>query len=125
MWQDDGKANRRWKLMQDGRESASHNAARLMDLLGLGEDELCEVLAIDPLSLLSGQAEHCAELPILLDLCSEAAEQAGPGVLRRWIRSRGPHGRPIEALLARDFARFEDALAELSRRGYVLGGGER
>lgn len=94
-----------------------------MDLLGLSEDELCQVLAIDPLSLLSGQVEQSPELPILLDLCDHAAEQAGPGLLRRWVRSTGPQGRPIDALLARNFARFEDALEELNRRGFVLRGG--
>jgi hypothetical protein len=109
--------------MPEGRESSSARAARLMELLGLTEDELCQVLAVDPLSLLSGQAEQCAELPILLDLCSEAAEQAMPGVMRRWVRSVGPRGRPIDALLARDFARFEEALEELGRRGFVLRAG--
>jgi hypothetical protein len=106
--------------MPRGRESSSARAARLMDLLGLSEDELCQTLAVDPLSLLSGQAEQCTELPILLHLCNDAAERAGPDVLKRWVRSSGPEGRPIEALLARDFARFEDALEELNRRGFVV-----
>ena len=109
--------------MPAGRESSSARAARLMELLGLSEDELCRVLAVDPLSLLSGQAEQCAELPILLHLSTEAADQVGTGVLKRWVRSAGPHGRPIEALLERDFPRFEDAVEELVRRGFVLRGG--
>ncbi len=67
-----------------------------MELLGLSEDELCLVLDVDPLSLLSGQLEHRPELPILLDLLDEASEQAGPAVLRRWVRASGPHGRPID-----------------------------
>jgi hypothetical protein len=78
---------------------------------------------VDPLTLLSGQLEHRGELPILLDLLAEPAEQAGPGVLRRWVRARGPHGRPLDLLLARDFAGFEDALADLVQRGFVLRGG--
>jgi hypothetical protein len=94
-----------------------------MDLLGLSEDELCRILSVDPLNLLSGQLEHRPELPILLDLLDEAAERAGPAVLRRWVRSTGPAGRPVEALLARDFATFEDALADLAERGFVLRGG--
>ncbi len=94
-----------------------------MDLLGLSEDELCTVLETDPLTLLSGQLDHRGELPILLDLVNEAAEQAGEGVLRRWVRATGPAGRPLDALLARDFAAFEDALAELSARGFILRGG--
>ena len=43
----------------------SESAARLMDLLGLTDDELCTVLEADPLSLLSGQLQHRPELPIL------------------------------------------------------------
>jgi hypothetical protein len=105
------------------RESGSGRAAALMELLGLNEEELCQVLAVDPLSLLSGQVEHCAQLPILLDLTREAAEKTGPSVLRRWVRATGPHGRPIDALMARDFACFEDALQDLADRGFVLRAG--
>ncbi len=98
-------------------------AARLMDLLGLSDDELCRVLDADPLTLLSGQLEHRPELPILLTLLDEAAEQAGAPLLRRWVRASGPAGRPIDALLNRDFAAFEDALGTLAGRGFVLRGG--
>jgi hypothetical protein len=102
---------------------SAHDAARLMDLLGLSEEELCRVLGADPLTLLSGQLEHRPELPILLSLLSEPAEQAGLTVLRRWVRATGPSGRtPVEMLLARDFAAFEDALSELSARGFVIRG---
>ena len=98
-----------------------------MDLLGLSEEELCAVLAADPLELLSGQLDHRPELGILLDLLAEADEQVGPAVLRRWVRANGPAGRaggtPLDALLARDFATFEDQLAELRGRGFVLRGG--
>jgi hypothetical protein len=100
--------------------SSSDGAARLMDLLGLTEDELCQVLAVDPLTVLSGQLEHRTELPILLDLLEDGATQAGPPMLRRWVRARGHHGRPIDALLGRDFESFEDALAELRASGFVL-----
>ena len=103
--------------------SGSDRAARLMELLGLNEDELCRVLDADPLTLLSGQLDDRSELPILLDLLDEASERAGPKVLARWVRASGPAGRPIDALLARDFATFEDALAELEQRGFVLRGG--
>ena len=105
---------------------AAHPAAHLMDLLGLGEDELCTTLAVDPLTLLSGQLDHRPELPILLDLLAEAEERAGAAVLRRWVRAKGPsptHPRPLDALLQRDFAAFEDALATLAERGFVLRGG--
>jgi len=100
----------------------SERAARLMELLGLSEDELCTVLDVDPLALLSGQLEHRSELPILLALLDEPAEQAGPALLRRWVRAKGPAGRPIDALLAREFGAFEDAVAALAERGFVLRG---
>lgn len=94
-----------------------------MNLLGLSEDELCQVLDADPLTLLSGQLEQVGQLRILLDLLAEAEERAGAPTLRRWVRASGPHGRPIEALLARDFGRFEDALEDLAGRGFVIRGG--
>ena len=108
---------------QLGRRAQSARAARLMELLGLTEEELCRVLDLDPLTLLSGQLEHRSELPILLDLLDEASERAGPTVLRRWVRVAGPAGRPVDALTGRDFAAFEDALGELAERGFVLRGG--
>jgi hypothetical protein len=43
-------------------------------------------------------------------------------VLRRWVRAAGPAGRPLDALLQRDFARFEDQLATLAERGFVISG---
>ena len=94
-----------------------------MELLGLSEDELCRVLDADPLTLLSGQLEHRPELPILGDLLAEAEQRAGAPVLRRWVRAAGPSGRPIDHLLARDFAAFEDDLAALAERGFVLRSG--
>ena len=93
-----------------GRRIQSERAARLLDLLGLTEEELCQVLDVDPLALLSGQLDHRPELPILLDLLAEAQERAGAAVLRRWVRAAGPGGRPIDALTGRDFHAFEDAL---------------
>jgi hypothetical protein len=96
-----------------------------LDLLGLSEEELCRTLDVDALTLLSGQLEHRSELPILLDLLGEARERAGAAVLRRWVRASGPRGRPIDALTGRDFAAFEDALADLAERGFVLRGGGR
>jgi hypothetical protein len=95
-------------------------AAALMQRLGLSDDELCEVLDADPLAILSDQLDHRPELAILLALTAEAAEQVGHGLLRRWLRRRGPGGFPIDHLRARDFAAFEDDLAILAERGFVL-----
>jgi hypothetical protein len=109
-----------------GGRAQGDRAARLVELLGMSEDELCRTLDSDPLTLLSGQLEHRSELPILLDLLDEAAERAGAPVLRRWVRASGPAGRPIDALVRRDFRAFEDALEDLAARGFVLrGGGQR
>jgi hypothetical protein len=44
-------------------------------------------------------------------------------VLRRWVRADGPAGRPLDHLLKRDFGAFENALATLAERGFVLRGG--
>jgi hypothetical protein len=105
--------------------SSADSAAHLQHLLGLTEDELCSTLGVDPLTLLSGQLDHRPELPILLDLVAEARERAGAALLRRWVRSAGPAGRPLDQLLARDFGAFEESLATLAERGFVLrGGGE-
>lgn len=102
---------------------SGERAAELMTLLGLSEDELCEMLVVDPLTLLSGQLDHRPELEILMTLVHEASEQAGAGVLKRWVRVNGPAGRPVDLLMRRDFAAFEDALTELGERGFVLRGG--
>jgi hypothetical protein len=97
-------------------------AVDLMQRLGLSDDELCEVLAVDPISILTNELAHRPELAILLDLTDEAAQQVGDAVLRSWLRRRGPAGVPFEHLRARDFAAFEDDLDALARRGFVLGG---
>jgi hypothetical protein len=81
------------------------------------------VLDADPLAVLSGELDHRPELPILLDLLGEAEERAGAAVLRRWVRAAGPGGRPLDHLLARDFAAFEDTLSTLAERGFVIRGG--
>ncbi|MEA2249853.1 MAG: hypothetical protein QOG70_95 [Solirubrobacteraceae bacterium] len=98
-------------------------AALLMDRLGLSEDELCAALDVDPLSVIGGELEHKPQLPILLALTEGAAERVADGVLRRWLRSAGPRGRPIDHLLARDYVAFEDDLQALADRGFVLRGG--
>jgi hypothetical protein len=74
------------------------------------------VLDADPLEIVSGDLDHKPELPILLDLLAEHDDTA----LQRWVRTEGPAGRPIDLLLARDFAGFENALATLAERGFVI-----
>jgi hypothetical protein len=91
-----------------------------MDRLGLSEDELCHALDVDPLTVIAGELDHKPQLPILLALTEEASERVADGVLRRWVRSSGPNGRPIDHLLARDYAAFEDDLQALADRGFVL-----
>jgi hypothetical protein len=98
-------------------------AARLQALLGLADDELLAVLDAEPLEVVTGELDHRPELGILLALLADAEERAGAPVLRRWVRATGPGGRPLDRLLARDFAGFEDALATLAERGFVLRGG--
>jgi hypothetical protein len=95
-------------------------AAVLMDRLGLTEDELCLALGVDPLSVIAGELDDKPQLAILLALTEEAAERVGEAVLRRWVRASGPAGRPLDHLLARDYAAFEDDLATLAERGFVL-----
>ena len=41
-------------------------------------------------------------------------------MLHRWVRAKGPHGRPVDLLTGRDFAGFEDALDDLAEHGFVL-----
>ena len=102
----------------------SEQAARLMETLGLTEDELCRILDVDPLTLISGQLDHAHQLPILLDLLAEPKDQIGAPALKRWVRTEGPAGTPIDALLKRDFPAFENAVGELERRGFVIKGRE-
>lgn len=103
-------------------EPAMTAAATLMQRLGLSDDELCEVLAVGPLAVIGDDLAHRPELAILLALTAEAAERVGPGTLRSWLRRRGPNGIPFEHLRAREFGAFEDDLAVLAERGYVLRG---
>jgi hypothetical protein len=98
-------------------------AVTLMTRLGLSDDELCEILDVDPISVITGELDHRPELPILLALTSEPAEQLGEETLRRWMRATGPDGCPLELLRQRDFGAFEDAVETLVARGFVLRGG--
>jgi hypothetical protein len=100
----------------------SSAAQLLQERLGLDDDELLAVLDLTPLDLVGGSEELDArpELPILLALTGEAAERVHPAALRRWVRTAGPAGRPLDHLLGRDFGAFEDALGALAERGFVV-----
>lgn len=98
-------------------------ALLLMGQLGLSDEELCAVLDSNPIEIISDSLDHRPELPILLQLTDEAQACVGPEVLKLWVRTDGPSGRPIEYLLARDFAAFESAIVTLVERGFVIGGG--
>jgi hypothetical protein len=95
-------------------------AAVLMQRLGLTEDELCSALGADPLSIVAGDLDDKPQLPILMTLTEEAAERLHPDAFKRWLRTSGPTGRPLDRLLARDYAGFENALATLADRGFVI-----
>jgi hypothetical protein len=93
-------------------------AVRLMERLGLSDEELMAMLDADPLSVITDELDHRPEIGILLALTEEAEERAGGEVLRRWLRAGSQP--PVDLLLRRDFAAFEDALADLEQRGFVL-----
>jgi len=86
------------------------SAAHLLQArLGLTDDELLQTLAVDPLTLITGDdLPHRPELPLLLSL----TEEHEPSLLRIWVRNG-----PIEHLLARDFGAFEDDVDALGRLG--------
>jgi hypothetical protein len=98
------------------------SAARLQSLLGLSDEELLRILDSDPLSVITGEEDARPEVGILLALLAEVEERVSPALLRRWLRTAGPAGRPVDLLLARDFPGFEDALAVLAERGFTIGG---
>jgi hypothetical protein len=68
--------------------------------------------------VITGEEDGRPEVAILLALLAEGEERAGAATLRRWLRANG--ARPLDLLLRHDFAGFEDALAELAERGFVL-----
>jgi hypothetical protein len=94
------------------------SAARLQSLLGLSDEELLEILSSHPLAVITGTEDSRPEVAILLDLLAEVEDALGATTLRRWLRANG--GQPLRLLLKHDFAGFEDALEDLSERGFVI-----
>jgi hypothetical protein len=70
--------------------------------------------------VIAGEEDLRPEVKILLELLRAPEETLGTPTLRRWVRASGRYGRPLDLLLGQDFAGFEDALADLSERGFVL-----
>jgi hypothetical protein len=79
-----------------------------------------QILGSDPISVITGEEDLRPELEVLEALLREPEQALGAATLRRWVRTSGPRGRPLDHLLAQDFAGFEDALAELAERGFVI-----
>ena len=88
------------------------SAARLQTLLGLSDEELLTILDSDPLAVITGEEDTRPEIRILLQLLGDEPPP------RAWLRAG-----PIDHLLRRDFGAFEDALATLAERGFVLRSG--
>lgn len=91
--------------------------------LGLGDDELCDVLGLSPVQLLTGEGDLLPQTAVLDALLRDAAEAVRGDALQRWARSSvaGAGGQtPLELLAARDFSGFEAALEALRERGFVV-----
>ena len=86
------------------------SAARLQTLLGLTDDELLQILGSDPIAVITGEEDLRPEIRILLLLLGD---DPPPRVAAR----RSPS--PLQRLMRHDFAGFEDALAGVSRAGFV------
>lgn len=100
--------------------SAGGAAARLQAQLGLDDDELCDLLGLSPVELLAGDADLLPQTAVLDALVRDALEAVNGEALKRWLRASGPSGRPLDHLLAHDYAAFEDALQTLRSRGFVV-----
>ena len=93
---------------------------RVQAALGLEGDEVCDALGITPLQLLAGEGDLLPQTAVLDALLREAATRVHPQAMQRWVRAAGPAGRPLDHLLARDYAAFEAALETLLERGFVV-----
>lgn len=98
-------------------------AERVQALLGLDDAELCDVLGLSPVALLAGEADLLPQAGVLDELLRAATEQVQAAALQSWVRAAGPNGRPLDLLMARDYAGFEGALEALLSRGFVVRGG--
>ena len=65
----------------------------------------CAALDADPLTLIAGELDHKPQLPILLALTEEAAERVRRARCGAGCARAARRGRPLDHLLARDYAR--------------------
>ena len=70
--------------------------------------------------MITGEEDLRPEVQVLEELLREPETTLGAPTLQRWLRTSGPRGRPLDLLLAQDFAGFEDALADLGERGFIV-----
>jgi hypothetical protein len=70
--------------------------------------------------VITGEEDLRPEVQVLQELLREPEETLGAATVQRWLRTRGPRGRPLDLLLAQDFGGFEDALADLGERGFIV-----
>jgi len=68
-----------------------------------------QILDSDPLAVITGDEDYRPEVITLLQLIGDEPPP------KAWVR-----GRPLQLLLQRDFAGFEDALAEYREKGFIL-----
>ncbi|MBJ7472303.1 MAG: hypothetical protein JHD16_13435 [Solirubrobacteraceae bacterium] len=93
---------------------------RVQAQLALADDELCDVLGLTPVQLLSGEGDLLPQTAVLDELLRAAGEQVSAEGIQRWLRASGPAGTPLEHLLAHDYGAFETALDTLLSRGFVV-----
>lgn len=93
---------------------------RVQSRLGLADDELCDVLGLSPVQLLSGEGDLLPQTAVLDELLRATAEQIHGDALKRWVRASGPSGTPLAHLVTHDYGAFEDALETLLSRGFVI-----
>jgi hypothetical protein len=65
--------------------------------------------------VITGEEDQRPDVRLLLQLLEDA-----PQGLKTWVRTNGPHGVPLDLLKRHDFAAFEDALADLGERGFIV-----
>ena len=100
--------------------SAGPDPAKLMDLLGLSEEELCTILDADALTLLSGQLDHRPELKILLELLAEPEEQTGQDDPPPLGSRNRTHGEADRSPGRTRLPGVRADVAQLNERGFLL-----